>query len=374
MAKKLVLWWLRFWARVKLARVRPTIIGVTGSAGKTSTVAAIAAALAQKFSVKTTGGANSESGIPLAILDLKMQSYSVFDWLRVLVLAPASALKFKIKNFQFLVCEMGVDELTPPKNMGYLLSIVQPKIGVFLNVLPAHTLQMKNLANIAAEKGKLITSLPAGGTAILNQNDRRVAAFKNRTRAKTVFFDGSSLGAANAVAKLFSLVPIASFAVPPGRGRIFSGINGSTIIDSSYNASPGPVLAALEQLKNFKGRRVAVLGDMRELGGLAARYHREVAKKAYASADAVIAVGPLCQKFFPKDKKLVARFPNSFSAGEFLRGFIKKGDTVLFKGSQNTIFLEAAVAMCLANKTDESSLCRRGSFWDKQRAVSAAAG
>jgi len=180
----LILAYLRFFARLKLAQINPTIIGVTGSAGKTSTVAAIETVLAQKFSVQTTGGANSETGIPLSILGLKMTDYSPFDWLRIIVLAPIYCLL--PVAYDILVCEMGIDELTPPKNMEYLLTIVQPKIGVFLNVLPVHTLQMKSIENIAAEKGKLITSLPKDGTAILNINDSHVLEFKTKTKAKIV--------------------------------------------------------------------------------------------------------------------------------------------------------------------------------------------
>ncbi|MCL4390180.1 MAG: UDP-N-acetylmuramoyl-tripeptide--D-alanyl-D-alanine ligase [Patescibacteria group bacterium] len=377
-----VLYYLRFWARRSLEQVKPIIIGVTGSAGKSTCVAAIEVILKTKYQVRTTGTSNSESGLPLSVLGLKMEDYSPLDWIRVLLLAPFSLLIAHC-SFDILVCEMGIDELVWPKNMDYLLSIVQPKIGVFLNVLPAHTMQMKSVDNIAAEKGKLIATLPADGTAVVNKNDPRTHI---QTRAKTVYFSGDSLSAARAVGRLFDVSLATShqqlatrFSPPPGRNSIFKGIHNSTIIDSSYNASPVPVLNALHDLSGFHpdnpdtvkkelSRKIAVLGDMRELGDLAPKYHREVAKKAYQVADAVITVGPLCRQFFPQNPKLKAQFDNSFQAGKFLQTFIQPGDVVLFKGSQNTIFLEAAVEMCLANKTDAAKLCRRGKFWDKQRA------
>lgn len=375
-----VLYYLRFWAKLKLAQINPLIIGVTGSAGKSSCVAAIEAILKAKYRVKTTGTGNSESGIPLGILGLNMINYSIFDWLRVLLLTPVSVIRNT--KYEILVCEMGIDELTWPKNMDYLLTIIRPKIGVFLNVLPVHTLQMKSVGNIAAEKGKLIASLPPDGTAVVNKSDPRTHV---KTAAKTVYFSGDSLAAAKTVGKILG-IPLATsnqqlatgFLRPPGRWSIFAGVNGSILIDSSYNASPVPMLSALKLLKMRSllneespqqgvSRRIAVLGDMRELGELAKKYHREVAEKAYELADAVITVGELCKKYFPENSKLIAQFDNSYQAGRFLQTYLRPGDLVLFKGSQNTIFLETAVEMCLANKKDAAKLCRRGRFWDRQR-------
>lgn len=362
MKKKLslfVLYYLRFWAKLKISKIKPIIIGVTGSAGKTSCVAAIEAILKSKYTVKTTGGANSESGIPLSILDLKMTDYSFFDWLRVLILAPVQAFSTLHSPFSILVCEMGIDELTPPKNMDYLLSIVQPKIGVFLNVYPVHTQQMQSVENIFAEKSKLIKSLPSDGTAIINSN------YEIETKAKVIKFkdDGTPIPPALAVGKIFGINKMPKFELPAGRGNIFEGINNSKIIDSSYNSSPIPTKNALEKLAKEPGHKIAVLGDMRELGDLAEQEHIKLADVAKKSADVVITVGPLWQKY----AKFEHQFDNFYQAGKFLQTFIKKGDVILFKGSQNTIFLEGAVEMILADKSDISKLCRRGKFWEKQR-------
>lgn len=360
-----ILYYLRLLAKIQLAKNKPIIIGVTGSAGKTSTVAAIETILKKKYAVKTTDGANSETGIPLSILNLKMIDYSPLDWLRVILLAPIRCL-LAAEHYDFLVAEMGIDSLYWPKNMDYLLTIVHPKIGVFLNALPVHTEQMKSIGNIASEKSKLITSLPKDGYAIINKNDLRTHV---ATAAKTIYFDGTSLGAANTIGKLFNLSPIKEFPIPNGRGRFFAGINDSLLVDSSYNASPTTVLSVLNALSNKKtpGRTIAVLGDMRELGDLAPKFHREIAAAAYKLADIVLTVGPLTKKYFPKNPKLIAQFDNSHEAGDYLQTHIKPGDLVLFKGSQNTIFLETAVEMCLANKSDAEKLCRRGKFWEKQR-------
>ncbi|MEK7565699.1 MAG: Mur ligase family protein, partial [Patescibacteria group bacterium] len=262
--KKLVLYYLRFWARRKLAQINPLIIGVTGSAGKSSCVAAIEAILKEKYKVKTTGTTNSESGIPLSILDLKPKDYSVFDWIRLVILAPIKHLTSNTK-YQILVCEMGIDSLELPKNMEYLLTIVRPKIGVFLNALPVHTQQMKSVENIFTEKSKLIRSLPADGTAVINSD------YDIPTKAKVIKFrdDGTAIPPAMAVGKIFGITKVPKFILPPGRWSFFAGINGSKIIDSSYNASPVTMNNALEFLKKTPGKRkIAVLGDMRELGDL----------------------------------------------------------------------------------------------------------
>ncbi len=360
----LVLYYLRFWAKRKLDQIKPLIIGVTGSAGKSSCVAAIEAVLKEKFKVKTTGTTNSESGIPLAILGLKPNDYSVLDWIRLVLLAPIGLIS-KGEREEVLICEMGIDSLEWPKNMDYLLTIVRPKIGVFLNALPVHTKQMKSVENIFKEKSKLILSLPADGTAIVNEALPEIA-----TKAKVIKFkdDGSPIPPAVAVGKIFGITKLPKFDLPPGRGSFFEGINGSKIIDSSYNASPVTMVNALEFLKKTVGKRkIAVLGDMRELGDLAEKYHREISQKADECANMIITVGPLCKQYFFKSSKLIVQWDNYYQAGEFLQKILQEGDVVLFKGSQNTIFLEGAVEMVLKNKKDADKLCRRGSFWEKQR-------
>ncbi len=373
------------------------IVGVTGSAGKSSAVAGINAILSSKYKVKTTGGANSESGIPLSILGLKMEGYGILDWGKMGVIGAIRAIG-DWKKYDILVAEMGVDEPTEPKNMGFLLKILRPKVGVFLNVYPAHTEQFGNLAAIAAEKGKLIESLPKGGTAVLNADDPKVLVFKDKTAAQVVTFGrgreaqvknflvevpgyalatdyGYTFAAAAAVGTVFGIDVTESrkllaenLKLPAGRMSVLAGVNGATLLDSSYNASPAAMLGALDLLKNYPGKRkIAVLGDMRELGAMGKEAHKLVAQKALDCADAVMTVGPLWEKYFPKSPKLLGQFKSSFPAGEFLLTFLKKGDTVLFKGSQNTIFLEAAVEKCLADKADAIKLCRRGEYWKRQR-------
>ncbi|KKU06592.1 MAG: UDP-N-acetylmuramoyl-tripeptide-D-alanyl-D-alanine ligase [Candidatus Magasanikbacteria bacterium GW2011_GWA2_45_39] len=435
----LALLWLKFWARLVLGRVKPYIIGVTGSAGKSSAVAAMNPVIKLKFPrLKVAGKANSESGIPADILGLHFgESPSpIADWIRICFFAPLRALHsvFSIQHsvFDCYLVEMGVDEPAPPKNMGYLLTILQPDMGVILNVLPVHTQQFGSVAKIAKEKGKLIAENPNLKLAILNADQPGINSLKPTADGiKTLTFGinskadiiilsikpslegteislqynkqkyfiklnrlalpdfyGYTFAAAFAVGISLDLNPAAitdaistGFVLPPGRGQIFAGIKGSTIIDSSYNASRETMIGSLRLLKTVPGKRrkIAVLGDMRELGNQAEKEHLAVAKTILETADQAVLVGPLMRKFvFPYLENhgfQTQWFPTAGYAAKFLlessprRGGanLQDGEVILVKGSQNTIFPEIIVEALLSNKEDIEKLCRRGKFWDRQR-------
>ena len=437
----LFLLYLRELAKLQLLKGRSTVIGITGSAGKTSMRNAVAAILKDSFRVKVSSKANSESGIPLNILGLTPKDYSFFDWVRLALLAPLKLLT-NWEAYDFYVVEMGIDSPHPPKNMEYLLTIVKPTIAVFLNTLPVHSQYFDALVpkgikdprqraqriadHIAKEKGKLIRSLPKSGTAILNLDDRRVAAFAEQTEARVLSFathtpadltardvkvslsgfsvkvqEGSqtqelnlpllldahyaqtlvgalAVGRACGLSLNYSIRSLVkNFRLPPGRMTVFSGIKGTTILDSSYNASTATMLSALDLLKKVApGRKVAVLGDMRELGEISCVEHEKVAEVAARIADLIITVGPLMRRFaVPKlhslgfPRRNLASFVNTHAAAKALRvrEMVAKGDTILVKGSQNTIFLEIVVQKLLRDRRDEKRLCRQTPFWDKKR-------
>ncbi len=168
-----------------------------------------------------------------------------------------------------------------------------------------------------------------------------------------------SLDAATAVKNLQS-----NFSLPPGRASIFSGINGSTIIDSSYNSSPDATSEFLKSLSLEKSKKIAILGDMRELGQQSEIEHTNLGQLALKSADEIITVGPLTTKYFPAHKK-IHKFLYWWQAQKFLENnpLLLKNTTVLVKGSQNTIYLEELVKYLLATPTDARSLCRQSSDW-----------
>lgn len=382
-----ILYWLRFWAKLKLLICRPMIIGVTGSAGKTSAHQAMGLILKDNFSkVKISQRANSESGIPADILGMHFENYSLAEWLKICLKAPIQLIK--APNFKYYLVEMGIDEPTPPKNMEYLLSILQPQIGVLLNVLPVHTQQFGSVAEIKKEKTKLINKkFNRKLKKVIDMTKKQKLPSYEVSLEKTAFeFSGNSMtlpypvpkfyketfGAAYQMGLALGVKPnsiiesLKKYELPKGRGKLLAGVKDSLIIDSSYNSSFGPTADSLKLLEQIAGKRrkVAILGDMRELGGLAGQEHKKLSNIAMEKTDLIVTVGPLTREYFDKRVK---NFSNAVKAGKWLTKMIKKDDLILIKGSQNTIFLEEAVKVLLKNKKDVCQLCRQSEYWMRMK-------
>jgi len=168
--KNIVLYYLRFFAKLSLFINKPKIIGITGSVGKSSARNVIYAILKDHFKVKMIKEGNSETGIPLGILGLNPGNYQITDWIKIIILSPFKI--FYLNGIKILIIEMGVDSPFPPKNMDYLLTVVKPDISVVLNAYPVHSEQFDVMINnkvrvdqrvelvtrkIAEEKAKIIT-------------------------------------------------------------------------------------------------------------------------------------------------------------------------------------------------------------------------
>lgn len=296
----------------RASRPRLKVIGVTGSVGKTTTKEIIAALLATRYRVlKNEGNLNSEIGLPLVLLELTTRH-------------------------QRAVLEMG---MWAQGEMALLCDIARPQIGVVTMVGPVHMERLGTISAIEREKGELPASLPPDGVAVLNADDERVAGMAARTRAHVMTF-GFGAGAdvraediephgfsgtrftlvhgdgrehvythlpgralvANALAAAavgivdgLSLAEVGaalSETRPPARFSVLRASNGATIIDDTYNASPASMHAALDLLAGAPGRKVAVLGDMLELGAAESESHAEVGRAAALVADTLYAVGP----------------------------------------------------------------------------------
>ncbi|MEN9327381.1 MAG: hypothetical protein RI947_189 [Candidatus Parcubacteria bacterium] len=208
--KKYVIWsvllYLRFFARLALRLNKVSIIAITGSVGKSSARSAVYAVLKDSYPVYCIEEGNSETGIPLGILGMTPKDYSLRDWWRMLRKVPFS-LSF-LKNYDYVIVEMGIDEPDPPKNMGFLLTILQPEIAIFLNVYPVHSMQFDKTVprsmqgegrmfeiqkNIAKEKGKIITA-SSFSTAIYNADNIFVSdvveSFKKDHKEKEILAFG----------------------------------------------------------------------------------------------------------------------------------------------------------------------------------------
>lgn len=136
---RIFLSYLRFFARKSIAKHKPTIIGIAGSVGKSSTTHALYAVLKEHGSTKLVG--NSETGIPLGILGLQPKDFTIADWIRMLINAPLGI--DHLKGTKYLVAEMGIDDPFPPKNMEHLLTILKPDIAVVLNESATHSQQFE---------------------------------------------------------------------------------------------------------------------------------------------------------------------------------------------------------------------------------------
>lgn len=411
---------LRFFSWLQLLKNRPLIIGITGSAGKSSCTKVVASVLSQHFPVKYTKKGNSETGIPFEILDIPVENYSLLHWAMTIVLAIKQVL-FNWEKYSILVVEMGIDSNKAPKDMSTLLNIVRPEIGVLLNANNVHLQYFhgeKSVQAVANEKAKLLFALPENGLAIYNADQEEFKTLGKKIRANQKLFStaktaeihltnhsislsGStfefefkekhyhlnftkqllfkesfgSFAAAILIADRLGIDPSLAiqniednFHVLPGRGRLLSGINQTLLIDSSYNSSLEPTTATLKilpQLKNDHHRTIAVLGDMRELGEKAKTDHEQLEKQALVNADLIFTVGPLTMEYFRHPK--IKKYLNPFTALNELKATLKKGDIVLIKGSQNTILLESIVEELLANPKDKNQLCRQTPYWEEER-------
>ena len=313
-------------AREYRRSLKAKVIGVTGSAGKTTTKELLKAFLAKAGrTYATEGNFNNHIGLPLTILN-----------------CPADA--------EFLVVEMGTNH---PGEIAALCRIAEPDAGLITNVGTAHLEFFKTQDGIAAEKGVLGES--SKDFFVIGDDNVRLEALKARCRGEAVVADTAAEwmrealadvlpGAHNvanaciayAVAERFGVTreqakaALADFALPGARWRR-SERNGVAFIDDSYNANPDSMIAALDALAATpcEGKRVAVLGDMFELGEDAIELHRRVFAHAMAlKIPLVIGVGELsskclCHLAYRDLAKLKLKFRLDLSAG----------DVVLLKGS-----------------------------------------
>lgn len=350
--KKLMERALAHWAKRVLRRSQPEIIGVTGSVGKTMTKEAIYSVLATKFGNdvgRSRGNLNTELGLPLTILGFERSPDKWVEWLWALPIAWWRSL-IKKDLPRYLVLEMAADK---PGDINYLLTIVRPKVAVVTTIGASHLAQFKTIDAVAKEKSGLIASLGSDGIAVLNQADLRVAQMAKLTHGRVVYYraqaEDLAKEAAGAVGKLYEipedeiLEGLKTTEGLPGRMRIVPGVNGSTVIDDSYNANPVSMLAALRQLEGVAQdrngvRKVAILGDMLDLGGYTKQAHQEVIKIAREKADYIAGVGEAMKETSP-DKW----YSNWQEAAEGILKEIKEGDIILVKGSHG-IHLEKVVS------------------------------
>ncbi len=420
---------LRVIAKLTLQRYRPTIIAVTGSVGKTSTKDAIACVLASRASVRASGGnLNNELGVPLTILgDWSHEYYTrggtLWFWTKVLMLGTLRLVYCRYPAY--LVLEYGADR---PGDIAALARTYPPRIGVVTAVgdIPVHVEFYASPEAVAREKAELIKALPQDGFAVLNADDMTVYDMRASTRAKVLTFGFAdhagfrlsnletmvnaigkpegiscklhdarsfvplkvpgSLGSAQAMAATAAAAvadalgihlvtvseALAGYHGPAGRLRILPGIRGSTIIDDSYNASPAAVRVALEALRTVpvtaEARRIAVLGDMAELGRYTLQAHGEIGNRAAEVADVLVCIGQKAR--FIADaaanqmlEENIHWYESSDAARQPVQQLVREHDVVLVKGSQS-VRTERIVREIMANpERAPELLVRQSTTW-----------
>ncbi len=411
-------------ARAVIRKYRPKIIAITGSVGKTTTRAACVAVLSTRFRVRGSDkNYNNELGVPITILGCDAPGRSPFAWLGIFLKGLWLLFENDALYPQVLVLEMGADH---PGDLAYLISIAPPDIGVVTAVSAAHTEFFSSIDGVLAEKKIVVTSLDADKAAVINADDEQLNKIVEEIRAPVVSYgfsdnasvhgrevmvrydaegrpegmeaqmllDGQEIGlmvpralgrpviysalAAAAVGRAMLLdvaeiqLGLATFDPPAGRMRIIDGVKRTTLIDDTYNASPRAAREALDILAQVRsgGRRVAVLGDMLELGALTEEAHREIGRHAaQLGVNLLITVGVAAHFIADEaraaglDESAVFSFDASPEAGVFLQDRMHEGDVILIKGSQG-VRCEKIVKEVMAEPLcAEKMLVRQGAGW-----------
>jgi UDP-N-acetylmuramoyl-tripeptide--D-alanyl-D-alanine ligase len=335
-------------------RFDPLVVGITGSIAKTSTKEAVATVLGAAMpTLKNEGNLNNEIGLPLTVLRLRAEH-------RAAVLEMGMYVGGEIRD---------------------LAAIGRPEIGVVTAVQAVHLSRIGTIEAIERAKGELVEALPDDGVAVLNADDERVRRMASRTRARTLtygFADDAEVradriasrgvagmafdletrdgrrpvtiptlgrmavhnalaGAAVGMSAGLSLEMIGDALAAgwsaPHRGQLVAA-GGVTLVDDSYNASPGSVIAALELLGGLPGRRIAVLGEMLELGDDHGDGHRRVGAAASDVVDRLLVVGDGAGAIADGTTAPVERDADRDAARDRLLEILEPGDVVLVKASR----------------------------------------
>ena len=340
--------YFRFWARLVLRARRPRIVGITGSVGKTTTKEVIAATLAHPDARavigtvrKSPGNLNSRRAFPLVILGYDDRPGWRGQVLRRMCSVPARALR--LATFaaypDVLVLEYAIGW---GGDVAEQAAIAPPTVAVVTAIGPAHLEVFETVERIIEEKSPLVRAVPPSGLVILGQDNSHASAMDRYSRAPVVKVPGRgrtlSENAARAVAAYFG-IPAAAVESALGEMRPIDGrlatreLESMTLIDDAYNANPLSMefgLSVLPELAAPGQRKVAILGDMLELGPDAARYHREIAAHAHRAADVVVGVGTLAAEYQPHHW-----FATADECSDHLPDFIRRGDCVYLKGSHS---------------------------------------
>lgn len=392
--KSLVVRILTWQAKMLLRRSKPTIIGITGSVGKTSTKDAVYTVLKQQYHVrKSQKSFNSELGVPLTVLGLPNAWNNPFAWLKNIF--DGFFIAFFPSDYpELLILEMGVDR---PGDMARLCEWVKPNIAILTRLpdVPVHVEYFASPEAVVTEKMQLVEAIPLDGTIIYNHDDAKILKEISHYPQSAVGYsryapshftasadevryqDGKPVGVVFAMTHLEQSVPVeiagslgvqhaynycaavatgVQFGIPmetavaalkehqppAGRMRLVPGLKQTTIIDDTYNSSPIAAERALLSLKELQGsgRKIAVLGDMLELGEFSTTEHEKIGALAAECCDVLLTVGVRARKIavgalaHGLSEKHILQYDTMERAGRELQNLLKRDDSILVKASQ----------------------------------------
>lgn len=418
--RKTVVAILTFEAKIVLKRFDPKIVAITGSAGKTTTKDAIFCVLSDGRHVrKSEKSYNSELGVPLTILGLESGWGSAWRWFLNVVHGAWVAVGTDPYP-KWLVLEVGADR---PGDIRAIAKWLRPHIAVITSIpdIPVHVEYFNSPHALASEKKRLAEYLRHDGILVINGDDVHTKNILKEHESQAVSFgfegqnafvardmgiqyddkkpvgmhfysehSGSShdvtllgaLGKPRVYSALAALavaeaagVPqeaaveaLRNWQPPPGRMRIIPGIKGCIIIDDTYNSSPAAAHTALDMLKDIKGykKKIAILGDMLELGRFSKEAHIEVGKHAAQAAHMLCTVGLRSRAMaeaaldngLPETNVRQYEQGESARAGKELESIVDKTALVLIKGSQS-MRMEKAVEELMADPARAADLLVR---------------
>ena len=397
-------------------KTKPYVIGITGSVGKTSCRMIVYQVLTQFYNWKSIYTSpknfNSELGLVFSIFQIESFNPSVSEVLKVGKLIIQKTISWQ-KQYDVIVLEYGVDH---PWDMDFLLSIVKPDLAIFTKLDTVHAENFNNPSWIWDEKSKLM--LAAKERIYLNAKDETCVANKEIFEAETKLYNNEEiwsekysleyknwtlqskyyykniqvsswlLGKENAEYVCLWLDILKNFFwiiweniwsniaiewnMQPWRFSLFEWVCDSILIDSSYNATFASMKQMIENTRDIQSKLfqdyqlLFVIGDMRELWNQSEIEHKKLSK--LLKDETVISVWKETKKYF--DMSDHANFMSSREAWEYLKDYIQNKSEkylVLFKWSQNTIFLEEAVRILLKKSQDQEKLPRMNDFWIQKK-------
>ena len=402
----IILWWQVARLRVKYS---PVVIGVAGSVGKTSTKTAIAKVLEKKYKVAwQEGNYNDVVSIPLVFFQRSIPSvFNLFAWMFLFIKNEISIQRGY--DYEVVVAELGTDHAG---DMAQLRGLLTLDYCVLTAITPEHMAGFTDLDDVAKDElvatelaenliidkegvpekyteklSNPITISLNNGDCVIEPGELNKAGREAKFRFEDKFYEVttkiigihnlSALAFAVTMARILEIddtsikVVLESIEPVNGRMQILDGVNGAILIDDTYNSSPKAAISALDTLYELTTKsKIAILGQMNEMGDFSRQYHQEVGEYCDPEQlNLVVTIGEDANKYLAEKAEenhcKVIRCSSPYHAGELIKPILTKDTAVLVKGSQNSVFAEEAVKLLLNDSSDETKLVRQSPKWQK---------